>query len=618
MEGNFIKLLITIFSAILGICLGFLIDSSLIYFDKYITLNHFDYVLKLLFIFSFIIYLIGFIKIRHATFSVSFFNKPSFFILITAIFLVMGFNAAMRSTHENSWFTIGGIMPFSDAGAYYKETIDWPKETLSMLNSWRPLNSVINFFFFFLGAKTPLGFFLVRIFFLALVIGYFWFQVRQMIGMQLSIIAWLLLVFWVSPFLPTWLTEINGLIFSLAGINSLLEIKNFEDNKPIFLGLFLISISNTLRPFNYFLPILFSCIFLFNTKTPWFKRIVKTFMYGSICLLTMLLIPKLTFNFIGHKNSTVNGNTGSVLLGIARNTNWDEATNYITNKYPSFNYIDLNRKMKEEAIETFKKHPNQSFIYLINSLKDAYITLVQKLFQIIININLSNNFNLLISIVGLGIMMFLILSLYKINLILALVCLIGIMSYLSFAPIVFNDGRWRITATLLTSFSLILPLSFFGIKNLLLNNKNHQQKLQTNLISNSSNLKIPIFVVLIFVASMLYTFVTWKEGPNNLRNNSITLILDSNIKANKWTGFESISTNQTAVVKWLEYITYSCKFSKFEPLKDYFLENKDMIKGIVYNNDNYLIIPHKNCVLPPLPNKEEIHKWAPMFKIKYQ
>jgi hypothetical protein len=601
--------------SLLGICLGFVIDNIAFSLNKFITLNHFNYFLKLLFILSVILFIIGLLnkKIEH---NISIFLKRDlFYVLITSIILVIGFNASMRSIHDNTWFTIGGILPFSDGSDYYIETINWPNKTLSELSSWRPLNPVFNILIFYLGAKTPLGFFLVRIFFLSLVIGTFWHQVKQLIGLPLSIISWILLILWISPFLSTWLTEINGLIFSVAGISSLLGMKNFEDKKSIILGLFLISISNTFRPFNYFLPFLFSIIFLFNNQTSWLNRVLKTVLYGIFFFLIAFLIPRFVYELIGNKNAALNGNSNFSLLGVTRNTNWYEARDFINEKYPNKSNYELIHLMRVEAFETFKSKPKQTITYLYNSLNESYSVFIQKLTVLFLDLKLGSKLSVAISFTILALMLFLTCTLFKTNFILPFICIIGIFGYFSFAPIVFNDGKWRITSTLLVSFSLLIPLSVLGLKKLILYKSNLNTKVNPEYTDINTIQYVPVFIVLTFFASILFTTTIWFYQNPKIRDSSIVLSLSNDEKPIKWINFTTATTQKTAVVNWLNYMA-NCGYAGFLPLKDYFMQNLPNIEAIKIYNGKYYIVSKPHYQLPELPDASLLDKWAPKFHIE--
>jgi hypothetical protein len=616
MKSEMAKLLLEILYAVLGIIAGFGIDAIAFSITKYITLTQFNLLLKIIFIFSIILYLVSFFNFNILD-NIKFKIKSELiFIFITSAFLVVGFNAGMRSTHDYTWFTIGGTIPFSDASDYYLETINWPNESLSKINTWRPLNSVLNFLFYFLGTNTPLGFFLIRIFLLSLVIGSYWHQVMQLIGFPLSVMSWVLLIYWIAPFLSTWLTEINGLIFFVAGITSLLGAKNFNDYRSILIGLFLVSISNTLRPFNYFLPLLFSFFFLFDKQINWFYRISKTILIGVLFLFISFLIPNLMYKLIGNKNSTLNGNSGLTLLGVTRNTDWLESQNFIKRKYPNKTNFEIEQILKVEAMQTFKSHPNQTFTYLKKSLKDSYKVFFQKITELIFYLNLKGKFFIALSLLIFTLLLLLILFNFKSNFILTFTCIIGILGYFSFSPIVFNDGKWRITATLLLSISLIIPLSALSFKKLILSRSRIKQKADLKFIPIITNHSIPVLILIIFISSISYTTKTW-INQNHKKNNSFTLNLAQNGIPNRWINFNTVSAQQGEVIKWLDYMIYNCGQSQFEPIKEYFTNNINCIDGIEYLNDGYYLISRKDCVLPPYPKKQDLFGWAPIFKIKY-
>lgn len=604
------KTILLIFVAIISIIIGIGLDFSTSYFGYPIQLNYLKTCLHFSLIGSLILFLLAqkeIIKIQ--------FNRLKYssllFVLIAGLLLTLGFLGTIRVEHENTWFTMGGIIPFSDAYSYYWELAKWPSKEFTVLSSWRPLNPIINLFIYFLAGKTLIGFLLIRIALLAIAIGCFLNSIVKYLGVLLSLSVGFILIDWAIPFTATYMTEINGLYFSIVGFTLLLESNNFEDKKLFKLGILFLIVANILRPFNYFQPIIFCSLILFKFNLSFSQKLKYFTIYSFVSLTLIFSIPKIINYWIGNQNADSNGNTGCVILGITRNTDWNEASNYIKNKYPKLDYKQINKVMQEEAAQTFKQNPKLTFYALWNSLKNSFLGLVKKLSNLFFQLNLkSSKSQLAFAILFLIGVIFLLRS-RKINLLLKLILGLGLLSYFSFSPIVYNDGQWRVAATLFPIFSLVIPMFVFmlvGKKNLLINDIENSKTSATLLIKITSFLLISAFC---------YTIGSWTLGQtnNNYKKQSFTLYLEKDIKHLRIMDFNSAQTNYLAMANWMNYMA-NCGYAGFLPLKDYFTQNLEHIEAIKIYNGTYYIVTKPNSKLTELPDAAILDKWAPKFSIE--
>jgi hypothetical protein len=606
---NLKNILFLIGISIAGICLAFGVDILLNSLQVFILIDNFKVVSRYLIFIVIIIHVLSRIRLINIDFLYPYQLKG--IVFISAFLLSLGMNAAIRSVTDCTWFTIGGILPFSDSMEYYRSLLAWPADHLSMVNSWRPLNHIVNSFLFFLGGKTYLGFLLLRILLLSISFGFFCSALSFYLGPILGIVSMLFLINWTIPFSNTVLSEPNGVIFSLLGYAFLLHIsdKNFIQN--LLLSIFFLSIANILRPYNFIHPILFISILFFHQRFSIKTKIIQFIAISFASILLIVFLPKIIFNWIGHPNSVINGNTGYVVLGISRNTDWLEGNNHIKSLYPNIkeNKI-INQLAYEEAYKNFNANPSLTLQFFSKSIIQASRSFVINIFSQVKQLQLKSNRSLLF-------FLFLVFSLLvfvalnkTFSISFKLILILGSLSFFSFAPIVFFDGTWRITATLIGPFSMIIPSIIFLLTTLI-------GKTDSNQITSISESKINNSIAFLFLGffclSLIYNITTWFILPHQPKNNGFTMQIGEEGKPSKWIDFNTYQTSHQLIDQWYYHMEYGCGNPNFSPQKKYFIENANKINAIKVDSMLYFILPKENMVLTPLPNKDSVNKLAPKY-----
>lgn len=199
----------------------------------------------------------------------------------------------------------------------------------------------------------------------------------------------------------------------------------------------------------------------------------------SIALFFTLLVPKIPFFLYGHPDGKTNSNTGSVLLGLTRGTNWSEAEDFVLEQYGPLPEKEAQLLMVDLAFGQLINNPS-------NLLKSLAIGGARAVYVAQQKIGISLGFRETITGLGPSIsakqfmnhiithptiwatsLFFLVSVLLHITLIrkslISKVFTMSLLVFSIFAPIVFTDGGWRVTATLYPGLSLLIlgiPLYF--------------------------------------------------------------------------------------------------------------------------------------------------------------
>src|SRR5262249_47012454 len=146
-------------------------------------------------------------------------------ILLAFVFAMSGGGWSGRyQPLDLNYFSIGGLVPHSDALAYFGGTFDlaytghW-----NAISSWRPFAAAFREFTMFAGGFSYIGTLLVQAVLLA---GAFAFALRSVVawrGIWVATSMTGLLYGLVRPFLLTTLTEPLGVVWSLFSLSFLIE-----------------------------------------------------------------------------------------------------------------------------------------------------------------------------------------------------------------------------------------------------------------------------------------------------------------------------------------------------------------------------------------------------------
>jgi len=263
------------------------------------------------------------------------------------------------------WARQGGFLPATDGKHYFTQVVRWPADWFDPFNSRRPLNTTLNIFLFHLGGSTLLGVFLVKAALASIAVGIFIFGLASLIGRRLAISSGLALLFWTWPFVSVFLTEINSIIYSSAGIGILLLGVARKNWYLIFFGLAGFAIATSLRPINPLIHCVLAFCVVFQFSFSIYSKITKSLILASIALVGSFVLgwglPKLAHTIYCNPESALMGNTGHTLLGLARGTNWFEGGEFFKKQHPDLPEAKSNALMHQMALEHFKNNPRIAF-----------------------------------------------------------------------------------------------------------------------------------------------------------------------------------------------------------------------------------------------------------------
>ena len=376
------------------------------------------------------------------------------------------------------WDRMAGFIPYSDASDYYQQVLAWPMPTFDAWNSRRPLNATLNIMEFHLGGSTLLGMILLRVALATLGITAFIVALASVAGRAAALTAGFVLLVWSWPYVSAMQSEINGITFSAAGYALLLVALTQKQLIPAAMGLFALVLAYTFRPYNPLMPALFAFFVVLGLATDWRKGLKIAVLAAVATTLLVVVVPKTLHLVYGHPYGSLNANTGSTLLGLARGTGWKEASEFVESQSPGLSEKQTSALMYEMAIDAARKD-------LRPMTKALMVNLAKAIFQS--QQEMGSALGFLKQLVGTAqntpgefirfvtqrpsiwttslfvlLSVILIFRLLKSCMPVSMLGVVSVAAFISIAPIVFGDGTWRVAATLFPGLALLvaaIPLS---------------------------------------------------------------------------------------------------------------------------------------------------------------
>jgi len=401
---------------------------------------------------------------------------PGFFYLCLLLAsVILGSSvSAIPVWQLSSMDRIAGFMPYSDAGNYYRQVLAWPEAHFGAWNSRRPLNAALNIFEFHIGGSTLLGMQLVRVGLAAVAISAFIVALANLVGVAASLAGGFALLIWTWPYASSLFSEINGITMASASFALLLVALSRQLRWLAYLGLFGLVLAYAFRPYNPLMPAMFAVatawVLWGRSGRPW-KLSALALAVAAIFLV--LAVPKAIYTVYGDPEGSVNANTGLVMLGLARGTNWTEAREFIAKKQPGLPEREASALMYRTSLATALTDPTPLLKALAVSGSRAVFQLAQEMggaFGLSKQLvgDAQDSFGAFVSFVvkhpsiwfaslllGGGVMACFWVA--KSNTIVKCLGAASIISFISIAPVVFTDGNWRIVATLYPGLALLIP-----------------------------------------------------------------------------------------------------------------------------------------------------------------
>jgi hypothetical protein len=529
-----------------------------------------------------------------------------------------------------------GFIPVSDAFDYFGAVIDWPSEYFNLMSSRRPLNPVVQIAEFHLGGFSLLGMYVVRAVLAAIAIAAFTVSLARLIGNWAAWAAACLLMFWTWPFVSLVMTETNGITWATAGFALIFHAFAEKEKKNLLLwGLLGITIATAFRPANPFNAPVFALALVL--LTPVFKKkIASGLILAALTLLVPAVAERLIFSQYGNPQTSLQGNIGQVLLGLARGTNWSEAIDYIQHLYPElvhepgaesgielrYHEKEINDKMLEILWPTVRENPQ----VLLQSLKSSFLKSVDGLFLHSLNAagldNLPDRFSRpawYLFYLGLLTSMAL---LYRSRVVWILA--LSLFSLFSIAPVIYADGDWRMAATLYPGLALmgaLIPMVAGKCKSWLA-----KEAVNTGATDaeppglDAAEVVRPIQLLILFaLLSIPYVLVhgllTSKDKASG-NSYTFTLAIDAE-KPPGWTGPNSAVISPDYMRQWFEMGAIG-NYVGMKETADFIQNYRQSLHAVVLDPDEFVLVLKDSVAFKAFPAFTRPCPWCPPLKLRVQ
>ena len=519
---------------------------------------------------------------RQPTIKNNFANESTFFLFclfISAMSLGSSISApAMWQSLSSD--RVAGFLPYSDASCYYQQLLAWPAQSFDAWNSRRPINAVLNILEFHLGGSTLLGMILVRIALSALAITLFIVALSFVVGQFAALTAGFVLLFWTWPYASSMQSEVNGITIACAGYALLLIALQQRRRLLAYSGLIALVLAYLFRPYNPLMPAFFAFFVMVSIVENWRKGFQSALILSVAVTALSFVIPKVLYLAYGNANGEINGNTGDVVLGLARGTNWKEASEFVKIQHPGLSEKNKNALEYELARKLINEDKKPLIRNLIkNSFLSLYVfqteytsawgipkiivlgdngarTIVRFLvamfsrIEIWLGLVISGSSIILISYTRC------IPSLKSINSGKGafVMFIVSLVTFATIAPFIFCDAGWRVVATLYPGLAILATGIPIGIQYL-----RFQQKIKHNelCVEQESTIKSPSQVtyvsfalIIIVLIAMPYPLMSrFFLGTDVPLTEAMILDVREGAKP-QWTGFNRAVITKSDLLAW--------------------------------------------------------------------
>jgi hypothetical protein len=526
---------------------------------------------------------------------------------IAAVFLV----AVLKSATIISWYRVAGFIPFSDAGDYFNQLLNWPADSFDPWNSRRPANSPLNILQFDIGFQTLLGLLVVRVLILALAVAFFVSALMHVANVWVALVCGGLLVSWSLPYVPTMLSETNGIALASAGYGCVLLGMQAKRASWVIWGVFGLALATALRPYNPMLPTLMAMLAFASMPWPWGKRLVIGVAVAVVATVAMLGAPRVAYEIYGHPEGAVGGNTGYTVLGLVRGTDWAEASMYMRQHYPSLSERQSNELMYEMALRAVSHDPWPALKSLSAGLANALWSLPQEV---------AGGFGWRTELPRWARWLFYMLLVataagcaFSNDAIPIFVMLLTLAAFLAMAPIVYNDGGWRIAGSLYPGLSMVAALPLFLAHQLWLGRRQERDGGSGRSRPVSSWALIPGQGVVVFaVFALPYPMLTRALASNHPHESSAPCVVvqfDDSGVAPQWTGLNGGRASRQFLRDWMQEFG----FKEWEA----FLQiHGESVRQLRNDRGTLVLIVADESAIADQPDQSAMHRWAPRFVIR--
>ena len=518
---------------------------------------------------------VSFIIALYSAFRSSHLNKDvvdnnTFFLLclfICAAALGSSISAPPRGALGNmSIDNFARFLPNFDAGHYYQQVLSWPDKTLNAWNSRRPFNAMLNIMEFQMGGSTLLGMILLRVSLAAIALAAFIAALARVVGRSAALSAGYVLLIWTWPYASSMLSEINGITISASGFALLLVALTQKSKKIAYLGLFALVLAYIFRPYNPLMPGLFAFVVMMIMAENWRKGFQEAILVAFAATVLAFMIPKLIYFAYGNSDGTINGNSGYVLLGHARGTDWEEAWKYIHSKAPNLSERELNDLMYEEAMKDIQQDIRPMVkTLIIGGVKALYVT--QREFGAALGFSRYNPdstkktqegfLSFLISTPSIWFssffMLFSVIVIFlniKKRRFEVLLCGISLVVFISIAPVIILDGGWRLVATLYPGLAILITAIPISIR---YNRQKSRKSIDAKPAQIQNFTYLPMALIGLVLFAIPYPALS-RFFARDVKSKSQAIIVDvCNAESSHWTGLNRAVIAPNEMLTWTSY-----------------------------------------------------------------
>jgi hypothetical protein len=253
---------------------------------------------------------------------------------------------------------IGGVVPVSDSAGHYISAQTFLRDSLLDAEAQRrPLNAVMTSLWLYLSRDN---------FKLLLVLQALGFSVAAFLasmaasalhGFRAGLLLFALLLVFAEPYLPTTLSETNGIIFGILALVCFLFGLHRRSFPSFCLGALLLSMGLAIRPSALFvLP----CVAISGSVIFGSSRLKR--LAVAACLVGVILIPSgLSFSLnraMSHHDGAFNANLSYVVYGlVSGGSGWEQFGRDNPNALVNLPEAEQSRVILQASWQRFAKHP---------------------------------------------------------------------------------------------------------------------------------------------------------------------------------------------------------------------------------------------------------------------
>ena len=554
-------------------------------------------------------------------------DKAFFLLSLFLCSLVLGSSVSAACLHpgEDWWYRLAGFVPHSDARGFYKQVLSWPAEHFIEQSSRRPWNAVFDICVYHLAGSSLLVFFLIQSILTAGAITALVTALSMHVGRLPAWLAGNTLLYFAWPQVSLLMTEINGIIFTALGIALLLYGLATEKKWLLVWGIIGISISCQLRPFNPAMPYFFLAAVV--ALAPVAQRKLRLFLLlTAVVIAFSVVVPRAIFAAYAHPETVINGNISATLLGLARGTNWWEARLYAIKERDNAGASGCEgcqlteREMYDSEMSlllpTILDNPSLIIRSLIHNFSEALKQYYKASLEMAGLERLANGqFKVILLPLFYAFIILLPMLLLRRHPAMMSMFLLTLLSFISFAPVVYGDGGWRIVAPLfpgLALFPVLLPL---GLEWLL--KRPGRQIIRTEVnMSRIPGAALARGLVIAMLVLLPYPGLVKLFSPagGDPAQDVLEVRLDDSVRPG-WTGFNSAVASRDVMATWIRQAERE-QFGGYDwsHLARYFTENR--VNAVRAEAERIVLVMQDSAAAAEYPDSTKVPIWFSQVSVE--